>query len=57
MEMHFEDPTRHEKNIDEHMRLVRFIKRLGCDHLKINTGPRRPGGTTGRDLQSAGQTH
>src|SRR6476661_6830132 len=41
MEMHFEDSARHEKILEEHLRLVRFIKRLGCDHLKINTGPRR----------------
>jgi inosose dehydratase len=51
MEMHFEDPARHEKIIEQHMRLVGFIKRLGCDHLKINTGPRRPGGTTDQDLK------
>ena len=51
MEMHFEDPAKHEKILDEHMRLVRFIKRLGCDHLKINTGPRRPAGTTAQDLK------
>jgi sugar phosphate isomerase/epimerase len=52
MEMHFEDPARHEKIIEQHMRLVGFIKRLGCDHLKINTGPRRPGGTTDQDLKN-----
>lgn len=52
MEMHFEDPARHEKIIEEHMHLVRLIKQLGCDHLKINTGPRRAGGTTGQDLRN-----
>ena len=52
MEMHFEDPSKHEKIIEQHMRLVRFIKRLGCDHLKINTGPRRPAGTTAQDLKN-----
>ncbi len=52
MEMHFEDPARHEKIIEQHMRLVEFIKHLGCDHLKINTGPRRPGGTTDQDLKN-----
>src|SRR5262245_23911083 len=30
MEMHFEDPARHGRIIDEHLRLVRFIKRFGC---------------------------
>ena len=52
MEMHFEDVSKHEKILDEHMRLVRFIKQLGCDHLKINTGPRRPSGTTDQDLKN-----
>ena len=52
MEMHFEDSSKHEKILEEHMRLARFVKRLGCDHLKINTGPRRPGGTTAQDLKN-----
>jgi inosose dehydratase len=52
MEMHFEDTAKHEKIIEQHMRLVGFIKRLGCDHLKINTGPRRPNGTTDQDLKN-----
>ena len=52
MEMHFEDASKHEKILEQHMRLVEFIKRLGCDHLKINTGPRRPSGTTDQDLKN-----
>jgi inosose dehydratase len=52
MEMHFEDSSKHEKIIEQHMSLARFIKRLGCDHLKINTGPRRPAGTTAQDLKN-----
>ena len=51
MEMHFEDPARHEKILYEHMRLARFLKRLDCDHMKINTGPRRPTGTSDEDLK------
>ncbi len=51
MEAHFEDPAKHGKIIEEHLRLVRFIKRLGCKHLKINMGGRRPAGTTGEDLE------
>jgi inosose dehydratase len=51
MEMGFEDPAKHEKLIEEHMRLVRFIRKLGCKHLKINLGSRRPGGTTDEDLR------
>ena len=52
MEMHFEDPARHGRIVDEHLRLVRFIKRFGCTHLKINSGPRRPEGTTAEDLKN-----
>ncbi len=52
MEMHFEDPAKHEKILDEHMRLARFLKRLDCDHMKINTGPRRSTGTTDQDLKN-----
>jgi len=51
MEMRFEDPTRRDKVIDDHLRLIRFIKKLGCEHLKINLGPRRPAGTTDEDLK------
>lgn len=51
MEMHFEDPAKHEKILDDHLRLVRFIKQFGCDHLKINTGQRRKEGTTPDDLR------
>ncbi|HKW98563.1 MAG TPA: sugar phosphate isomerase/epimerase [Bryobacteraceae bacterium] len=52
MEMHFEDPAQHEKIIEQHMRLARFLKSLGCDHMKINTGSRRPTGTTDQDLKN-----
>jgi inosose dehydratase len=52
MEMRFEDPARHETIVEEHLRLARFVKRLGCDHLKINTGRRRPDGTTVQDLKN-----
>src|SRR5260370_12159562 len=52
MEMHFEDSSKHEKILEQHMSLARFIKRLGCDHLKINTGPRRPAGRTAQDLKN-----
>jgi inosose dehydratase len=51
LDMRFEDPSRHRKILDDHLRLVRFIKKLGCDHLKINMGPRRPDGTTDEDLK------
>jgi inosose dehydratase len=44
MNTRFQDPTQHKEVIDDHMRLVRFIKKLDCDHLKINCGPANPGG-------------
>ena len=51
LEMHFEDPARHDKLLEDHLRLARFVRKLGCDHLKINLGPRRPTGTTAEDLR------
>lgn len=50
LEMHFEDPARHAKLLEDHVKLGRFIKKLGCAHLKINLGGRRPTGTTEEDL-------
>ncbi|MBM3796885.1 MAG: TIM barrel protein [Acidobacteria bacterium] len=50
LEMHFEDPARHAKLIEDHLKLGRFIRHFGCTHLKINLGPRRPEGTTEADL-------
>ena len=55
METHFEDPAKHEKLIADHMRLIRFIKKFGCTHLKINLGPRRAEGTTDADLKNISQ--
>ena len=46
MNTNFQDPRQHDEVIDDHMRLVRFIKKLGCDHLKINCGRANPGGNT-----------
>ena len=42
----FQDRAQHKQVIADHMRLVRFIKKLGCDHLKINCGRANPGGNT-----------
>ena len=50
LEMHFEDPTKHDKILADHLRLGRFIRNFGCTHLKINLGPRRPEGSTDQDL-------
>ncbi len=51
MLMTFEDPAACARIIGEHMALVGFIRSFGCDHLKINTGGRRPEGTTKDDLK------
>lgn len=51
MEMNFQDPSRHDAIVAGHVKLARFIRALGCDHLKINLGPRRPTGTTDEDLR------
>lgn len=50
-ETRFEDPSKHDRIYQDHLRLVRFIKNFGCDHLKINMGRRRPDGTTDEDLK------
>ena len=44
LNMRFQDPAARAEVIADHMRLVRFIKALGCDHLKINCGNPNPGG-------------
>ncbi|MEZ5353377.1 MAG: sugar phosphate isomerase/epimerase family protein [Bryobacteraceae bacterium] len=51
LEMHFEDPSRHEKVVEDHVALGRYIRNFGCTHLKINLGPRRAEGTTKEDLK------
>ena len=45
-----------DRIIDELLKLVRWIKGFGCNHLKINTGQRRPEGTTGADLKQMAKT-
>jgi inosose dehydratase len=56
MMMQFEDTAAADRIIDEHLKLVRWIKGFGCTHLKINTGQRRPEGTTKDDLQQMAKT-
>ncbi len=51
MEMGFEDPSKHDTLLRDHLRLALFIRHFGCDHLKINLGGRRPKGTTDEDLR------
>ena len=56
MKAQFEDPALAKEIIEEHVKLVRWIKGFGCDHLKINTGRRRPTGTTREDLAQMAKT-
>jgi inosose dehydratase len=47
MRTDFVDPAQREGVIEDHMKLVRFIKQFGCDHLKINiAGKHAPGDRT-----------
>lgn len=46
LNMRFQDPAARSEVVADHMRLVRYIKALGCDHLKINCGPPNAGGNT-----------
>ncbi|MBI3694972.1 MAG: TIM barrel protein [Acidobacteria bacterium] len=56
MKTQFEDPALQNQIIEEHVKLVKWIKGFGCDHLKINTGRRRPEGTTREDLVQMART-
>ena len=56
MKMQFEDASVAGELIEEHVRLVRWIKDFGCTHLKINTGRRRESGTTPDDLRQMART-
>jgi len=40
MRVNFLDPRERAGTIEDHMKLVRFIKWFDCDHLKINCGSR-----------------
>ena len=42
--------------IEDHMSLVRFIKKFGCGHLKVNTGPRAEGGSKLETLKIMAKT-
>ena len=56
MNTHFERPDQRKQVIADHMRLVRFIKKLGCDHLKINCGAPIPGGHTDETYREMAKT-
>lgn len=56
MEMHFEEAKKRSRILEEHTKLARFVNKLGGTHLKINLGPRKPGGTTSEDLKQIAET-
>lgn len=49
MEMRFHLPEARAQLLDDHVRLAKLNRALGCAHLKINTGPRRSEGPTTTD--------
>ena len=54
--VHFEDPAQREAVIENHLGVIRFSKKFGCDHQKTNLGSRRPTGTTDEDLKNISET-
>ena len=52
----FEDPAQRQAVIDNHLGVVRFSKKFGCNHQKTNLGRRRPEGTTDEDLKNIAAT-
>ena len=52
----FEDPAARQAVIENHLGVVRFARKFGCDHQKTNLGARRPGGTTPEDLKNIAET-
>ena len=53
---HFEDPAARREVIENHLGVVRFSRKFGCDHQKTNLGSRRPNGTTREDLKYIAET-
>lgn len=53
---HFEDPAQRRAVIENHLGVVRFSKKFGCDHQKTNLGSRRLEGTTQEDLKNIAET-
>jgi len=52
----FEDPAARQAVIENHLGVIRYSKKFGCDHQKTNLGARRPGGTTEEDLKNIAET-
>lgn len=52
----FENPAARQQVIANHLGVIRFSRKFGCDHQKTNLGPRRSGGTTQEDLKNIAET-
>ena len=52
----FEDPAARQAVIENHLGVVRFSRKFGCNHQKTNLGNRRPEGTTQEDLKNIAET-
>jgi len=53
---HFEDKAARQAVVENHLAVVRFSRKFGCDHQKTNLGTRRPEGTTSEDLKNIAET-
>lgn len=56
MNTRFHESDQREEVIADHLRLVRFLKKLGCDHLKINCGTPVAGGNTTETYRQMART-
>lgn len=52
----FEDPAQRQAVIENHLGVIRYSKKFGCNHQKANLGRRRPRGTTDEDLKNIAET-
>ena len=53
---HFEDPAQRSGVVGNHLGVIRFSKKFGCNHQKTNLGSRRAEGTTPEDLKNIAET-
>jgi inosose dehydratase len=56
MRTDFVDPSQRDGVIEDHMKLVRFIKWFDCDHLKINIGGKHGPGNRTKDYKEMATT-
>ena len=56
MRTNFVDPSQRKDVLEDHMKLVRFIRWFGCDHLKINIGGKHGPGDRRMDYKEMAKT-